>query len=325
MGIASAWLGTKYAILGQQADAANTAAGAAAMHGQADLQNAGSLAGLRGHQGSLLDQQGRLTKSEADENPANATSKRALEGAQGGYYGAEGYAARSNADSLGEQRQHQNAYTDTQSDLNKSSLALPNFSDDANYHAGTAAVPNRPATDQELLQLHQHLLHAAGGANQVPGKPTPAGQVGTQASDQVPAMLAPNEAVLNVHGADLIGRDKIAQANALGNHMAELQRQNAPQPQNGPQAKAPAGKKPAAKGMIPPKAAAAGGAPVKHLAGGTHNVQPKGKSAKTPTKVDPQAALQLLQQMSQSKGMPAPQQAGMPPPQGNPLPVQPAI
>lgn len=52
------------------------------------------------------------------------------------------------------------------------------------------------------------------GMTRVPGKGL---------GDKVPAMLEPNEAVLNKHAADIIGRDKIAKANAKGN----MQRQKA--------------------------------------------------------------------------------------------------
>jgi hypothetical protein len=51
------------------------------------------------------------------------------------------------------------------------------------------------------------------GATKVPGK-------GSSKVDTVPAMLAPKEAVLNEHAADLIGRDNITAANAAGNHIA---------------------------------------------------------------------------------------------------------
>jgi hypothetical protein len=51
------------------------------------------------------------------------------------------------------------------------------------------------------------------GTTKVPGQ-------GSSKVDTVPAMLAPREAVLNEHAADLIGRDKITAANAAGNHIA---------------------------------------------------------------------------------------------------------
>jgi hypothetical protein len=164
-----------------------------------------------------------------------------------------------------------------------------------------------------------------GGMSQVPGQATPAAQVGTQASDKVPAMLAPDEAVLNKHGADIIGRDKIAAANAIGNHMASQERQNAPTAQNAPQGRPPAGKSAPGKGMIQPKGKAAPAPAVSHqkLAGGTHQVA-HGKSAKTPTKIDPAAAMALLQMAKGGGGMPAPQPGGMPAPQGNPMPMQPS-
>jgi hypothetical protein len=227
------------------------------------------------------------------------------------------------------------------------------------------------------------MVHAMGGMSQVPGQATPAAQVGTQASDKVPAMLAPDEAVLNKHGADIIGRDKIAAANAIGNHMAQQERQNAPTAQNAPQGRPPAGKPAPGKGMIQPKGKAAPGGPTRHFAEGSPNVgglpnrgyfsegtlagpnyadwreasagsrsagvaeakvlldrgyaaKPQnfasgthqvahGKSAKTPTKIDPAAAMALLQMAKGGGGMPAPQPGGMPAPQGNPMPMQPSL
>lgn len=57
-------------------------------------------------------------------------------------------------------------------------------------------------------------LYLKRGMARVPGKGS---------GDKVPAMLEPNEAILNKHAADIIGRDKIAKANAKGN----MQRQKA--------------------------------------------------------------------------------------------------
>ena len=116
------------------------------------------------------------------------------------------------------------------------------------------------------------------GTASVPGK-------GSGEVDKVPAMLAPGEAVLNHHAAEIIGRDKIAAANAIGNHIA--------------------------KGMMPakPKAEAKGPQPQK-LSGGTHMVG-HGKSAPTPAKIDPAHALALLQSLKAGGGMPAPG-GGMP-------------
>ena len=183
---------------------------------------------------------------------------------------------------------------------------------------------------------------------QAPAKPVK-GMV-PHGTDTVPAMLTPDEAVLNKHGADIIGRDKIAAANAIGNHIAKQHEQAQP----------PAGKSGPAKGMIQAKGKAGPGAPQRHaegcssihhyaegtstvqsppgpgqtitngswegptntpappapvafpvpgaatgtfgkrtpqtLAGGTHQVR-HGKSAKTPTKIDPAAVLSLLGSM----------------------------
>jgi hypothetical protein len=54
----------------------------------------------------------------------------------------------------------------------------------------------------------------AKGTPMVPGKAPAKGD-----TDTVPAMLTPGEAVLNTHAAELMGRDKIAKANAVGNAM----------------------------------------------------------------------------------------------------------
>lgn len=52
------------------------------------------------------------------------------------------------------------------------------------------------------------------GTSRVPGKGS---------GDKVPALLEPGEAVLNKKAAGMIGRDKIAKANAKGNQMREKQ------------------------------------------------------------------------------------------------------
>ena len=144
------------------------------------------------------------------------------------------------------------------------------------YSKGTPNVPDRPATPAEMHFFHQHLLAAKQGATKVPGK-------GPSTVDTVPAMLAPREAVLNEHAADLIGRDKIAAANAIG--VAHQKAQG--------------------KGMVSSRPAQP--KPQK-MSGGTHMVG-HGKSAKTPTKIDPQALLSLMGAMQGGQAG----QAGGPP------------
>ena len=138
-------------------------------------------------------------------------------------------------------------------------------------------------THEQRMALHGQLM-AAKGANRVPGRVDPQ-TVGTHASDTVPAMLAPGEAVLNKHAAELMGRDKIAALNAVGEaHGKGMVGQTAPS--GGAQRVTPVTRsQPAAKKPAPP--------PHQKLAGGTHMVG-HGKSAKTPKKLDPQAVVQLM-------------------------------
>jgi hypothetical protein len=343
-------LADKYAILGEHADAAMTGANASMVgaRAQANLANAnaGQVAANAASQRALQDKQagyygaqGFKTAQEGNTVAPLAQSTIGLQGHQGSYYDStgsaalmHGNAALQDSSSLTGLRGAQEGQIGAETNTINSDLAPAGGAGDFlqnRFHAGTADVL-RPLTDQELHMIHQHLcmggtVHAMGGMSQVPGQATPAAQVGTQASDKVPAMLAPDEAVLNKHGADIIGRDKIAAANAIGNHMATQERQNAPTEQAAPQRKAPAGRPAPGKGMIQPKGKAAPAPAVSHqkLAGGTHQVA-HGKSAKTPTKIDPAAAMALLQMARGGGGMPTPQPGGMPAPQGNPMPMQPS-
>lgn len=72
------------------------------------------------------------------------------------------------------------------------SLSLPDFT-----------APRRIFSDEPVGRFKR-------GTARVPGKGT---------GDKVPALLEPGEAILNKHAAGMIGRDKIAKANAKGNQM----------------------------------------------------------------------------------------------------------
>lgn len=264
MALIGSELATKYAILGRQAGAAETQANAA-----------------------LLGAQGRSTLDYANAGEAHglAASENALRAAQGGYYNSE--ASKSNflaphqAGLLDRQGAEIGARTrQIDQGIGAQDDATPGIdpltgAPDAGYAKGTANVPASPA---EIDFLHQH-LKATHGLNKVPGK-------GPSTVDTVPAMLAPREAVLNEHAADLIGRDKIAAANAIGVAHQKMQ----------------------TGGMVSPKAA-----PPKpqKMSAGTHMVG-HGKSAKTPTKIDPQALLSLMGAMQggQAPGGAAPMPQG---------------
>lgn len=71
-------------------------------------------------------------------------------------------------------------------------LSLPDFT-----------APRRIFSDEPVGRFKR-------GTARVPGKGT---------GDKVPALLEPGEAILNKHAAGMIGRDKIAKANAKGNQM----------------------------------------------------------------------------------------------------------
>ncbi len=345
-------LADKYAILGQHADAATTSANAAMVgaRAQANLSNAnaGEVAANASSQRAQQAAQTGETKARTSTIEPLAQSTIGLQGRQGSYFDNTGSAAlmHGNAAMIGANSQSDLVHQGQIPQYNAETRGLDantNFLDTNSgigvgttpgggltpqFHAGSADVY---PTDAELHALHQHLcmggeVHAMGGMSQVPGQATPAAQVGTQASDQVPAMLAPGEAVLNSHAADIIGRDKIAAANAIGNHAAKQQREHAAPAPTGPQATAQTGKAAPGKGMPAPKEKAAPAPKMNHqkLSGGTHQVA-HGKSAKTPTKIDPAAAMALLQMAKGGGGMPAPQPGGMPAPQGNPMPMQPPV
>ena len=250
-------LQAKYSILGRQADAAQTQANAA-------------LAGTEGI-GAYRADEGYAARTSANAALAGTAGIGDLRAAQGGAFRADAF----EAGQRGIRQQQLNVPSG--SHINYSSGQIE--SDDPSlpsYHTGTANVPASPA---EIDFLHQH-LKATHGLNKVPGK-------GPSTVDTVPAMLAPREAVLNEHAADLIGRDKIAAANAIG--VAHQKAQTG--------------------GMVAPKKAAE---PThQKLSGGTHMVG-HGKSAKTPSKIDPQALLSLMGAMQggQAPGGAAPAAPG---------------
>lgn len=256
MSMIGMYLNAKYNILGRQADAATTQANAAALaaggRSALDYANAGQAPGLaasenslRGHQGSLMDAQGRYYGSEAAKSNFLAPHQANLMDRQGGEYGARTRQINQGIEPL---------------DNATPGIDPITGAPDAGYAKGTANVPASPA---EIDFLHQH-LKATHGLNKVPGK-------GPSTVDTVPAMLAPREAVLNEHAADLIGRDKIAAANAIG--VAHQKAQTG--------------------GMVTPKAEPKAKPTHQKLSGGTHMVG-HGKSAKTPSKIDPQALLSLM-------------------------------
>jgi len=58
------------------------------------------------------------------------------------------------------------------------------------------------------MRQHNYLA----GSSRLPGKTDP-----KRPKDTIPAMLSPNEAVLNAPAAEMLGRDKIEALNAAGN------------------------------------------------------------------------------------------------------------
>ena len=272
------WVGQKYDILKQHADADTTRAKAEAGLNNANTgevaANAASLRGLQGAEGTNLGASAAHTRADTGEIPANAAATRFRDYGSGNLSNAgaaEGFhSAAPMSDQLGGilQQQQQQGWNPAGlrppkplGDLNAPNPESGLDTGDSGYSRGspnisTAHDPQRGASIMAASS------YAGGGM--VPGRPNPS-VTGTPASDQIPAMLAPREAVLNEHGANLIGRDKIAAANAIGNHMAAQGRAQAGPPTAGAKM---------GKGMIPPKGKAGQRAPMGH-AEGTSFVQPQ--------------------------------------------------
>lgn len=174
----------KYAILGRQADAANT--------------DANARANLAGHQGGLIDQQARQVapNSEAEQGLERAQAGQAS--AQAGYLGVEGNVA-------GYDLSHPVTY-DQGLQLHG---ALSQQSLTGGIGGGIGAPASSAGGNINLDPTHGGTVVYATGTPKVPGK--------DQGKDTVHAMLRPREAVLVPGAADAIGRDKIAALNAVHN------------------------------------------------------------------------------------------------------------
>ena len=195
-------LNRKYDILGQHANAAQTTADAAASNAVAQNRRVGI-------EGQQVAQTGEYQKGLLGIEAEKADTQRDYEGALGGAATRQSLQQQNTYDENSRLAPY-NPFGDPFGATNvttPSSLGVgaPGFAH------GTADVP---MTHEQRMALHGQLM-AAKGANRVPGRVDPQ-TVGTHASDTVPAMLAPGEAVLNKHAAELMGRDKIAALNAVG-------------------------------------------------------------------------------------------------------------
>jgi hypothetical protein len=305
-GTFNGWMGQKYGAIGQQANAATTAAQAAVTRADAD-------AGLMGAQAAAV--------------PGTAAAQIAEARARAGLYGAESRLTDMKSQPFS------NGFADfLHGNYDRNLITTPTIQGHA---AGTANVqPQHAPASPEMLGEHWDQVngYAGGTANvpaqaaapqhydkgtkRVPGK-------GSGMVDKVPAMLAPGEAVLNKGAAEHFGRDKIAALNAIGHAKMVGEAAQVPaaakpgqeQPQRGPAHKAPekpAGGGPGKPGAKAPakdakpasghgaKPAPAGKGKPQELSKGTHHVQ-SGKSAKTP-QIDPQALQALMGMMSQGGG-----------------------
>jgi hypothetical protein len=353
------WMAQKYGILGMHGQAAVDQGHAALTAADAAQQQAAAAQRRAEAEAQQAAAQAAYLNAQAGQVAPNAESERALRGSQGNVFNEEAT------------KQHQlnqimpgflQKYLGGRMGIPEIGGGQPTLDDLADpYHfsRGTADVPASP---QERAHFHG-LLKAMNGANRVPGK-------GSGNVDTVPAMLAPGEAVLNKHAAELIGRDKIAAANAIGVAKQEQEGVGMAAPKGGGRRYAggaqnvpgyadgtsdimgaPMGAAPSPQYMTPdemrdsnalsamyasmgkrdPNADAdwaqryngrvtangfsKGTANVKpqKLAGGTHMVG-HGKSAKTPTKLDPQAVMGLLGALSGGAGAasaPPPRPGGM--------------
>jgi hypothetical protein len=307
-------LAQKYAILGEHADAAvgqaiaaNRNATAANTSADAGAQKTIAEAGQVGPNAQALRELQRATAgketAEAGQVPANAAALRALQNATAGQTQATTYGIQHGNQPAGPE-DFNFLHNELQQSVNPGGLEP----------SGAISGPSGGVT---TYGDDTSGIHEAHGTSMVPGKPTPKGMIGKPQSDTVPAELAPGEAVLNKHAAEMIGRDKIAAANAMGQHMATVQ-QNEP----------PTGAPVAAKGMIPaggkasPRAPVATGPKAQKFAGGTHMVG-HGKSAKTPTKLNPADVMGLMQMLGH--GQPAAGPAAGPMPSGAGSPAGPAM
>lgn len=278
------WMGAKYNAIQQNANsessrarsegvraaaAANQSAAEAAKTAAETGQipaNAAALRALQGAESGNLGATTAHTRAEIPEIAPNAASQRALQGATTSGLVRENSLASPEVLKILQTQQLQALHPLGERPPAAPSAPTQNFDINTtgvvpNFHTG-GNVSSALAHAEHSQNAYSDIPHGyTAGADKIPGK-TPKGMVGTKASDVVPAMLAPGEAVLNKHAADMMGREKIAAANAIGNHIAKTQDQGA----------APAGPQLMGKGMTPPKGKAGPGAPMSHFADGADNV-----------------------------------------------------
>lgn len=322
------FLARKYAILGQQADAATTNAGANVTNAGANVLKSGAEANLynanagvvapnaRALQGLQKAQTGYYTQEAEGKRIGNifdtgltaaATNRQAAALGGAGMVDMSGGVAPTMPSML------TGASLSGVGGLNTAGMIAPKPSAlDIRPISAPPSVPsgsslttmgNREAGNVRTslglphytpgpLDQSQPLAFSK-GTSKVPGK-------GSGKVDTVPAKLAPGEAVLNKGAAEHVGRGLIDQLNSIGMQKMGMVPGAAPQ-----------GKAAPAKGAgMPP------GKPQK-FAKGTSNVQPKGKGGKGGA---PAITPQMLAQLAAAAGP----QGGMQQPQGDPSqqPVQ---
>lgn len=189
----NAALQEKYRILGQEANASTTTAGAAAMNANTNRMALPSEIGLRDAQAGLL---GAQTLEVAPDAASNRNLQRAQadrldirltpDQVAGAFYAAMGIDGRPAMQPMSGVA---------------SGMIMPRMTSD---QTGAGLSMGTSITDKNFSGLS-----FAKGTAKVPGK-------GTGKVDTVPAKLAPGEAVLNKAAAEAMGRGLIAALNAAG-------------------------------------------------------------------------------------------------------------
>ena len=157
-------------------------------HAAADTQRAGAEAYLNRTRANVLPQevgsQANLLNQQAAQVSANAESERALKEAQGRLFDKQGGLLGAQTQGLSSQTNFLNS---------PASIGARSEQYFSRFGGGGLDLPPP--------------LAEARGTSMIPGQGT---------GDKVPAMLTPKEAVLNVGGAEILGRDNIDRLNKLG-------------------------------------------------------------------------------------------------------------
>lgn len=215
----AAFLGEKYAIQQEQADAADrlSRANVGAIQQQTALapdeaaaRNYAARAG-----GFLSTQQGRLTGVNADLAPSLAQSEIGERSAQGQNLLAGADVQRYRIAPNDDITQAANSLWNIFNQRSGSGLSPPQ----GGVWQGSSVLsppPGGPPPPGDAWQGSSVLApHYSEGTSKVPGK-------GSGKTDTQPAMLAPGEAVLNRGAAEHLGRDTISLLNAIGAHKMGL-------------------------------------------------------------------------------------------------------